>query len=141
MDEAGRRYALGMLDKTIEGAPEGHQADDLISMHIGNGAGQSTMRYLTPLQASLRILHRFDCDAAFFQPRIQRSETGKAQQGLPQPSPCILNVLLNLPLLPARSGVAELRLKQALSNLCRQRKLVCMAGHRCEPSVNLPRLA
>src|SRR5271155_2757532 len=39
--EAGWRHALGVLDKTIEGPPQRHQAGSFGGMHLGDGAGQN----------------------------------------------------------------------------------------------------
>ena len=36
------------------------------------------MGYLAPLQASLLSLRKFDCDATFLQPSIERNEIGEA---------------------------------------------------------------
>ena len=116
--QTGRRDPLGLLDKAIEGPPQCHQAGDLAGMHIGDAARKAAMHDLAPLR-----------DAPLFEPGVQGIEIGEAGQWLPQPSPCILNVLLHLALLPPRSRVAELRLEQVV------------AGHRGEPGVDLPGLA
>ena len=116
--EAGRRYSLGVLDEAIEGAAQRHQAGNLVGMHIGDGTGQTTMLDLAPL-----------LDATLLKPGVQGIDIGEAGQRLPQPTPRILDVLLDLSLLPAGSRVAELWLEQV------------MAGHGREPGVDLPRLA
>ena len=118
VDEAGRRYSLGVFDEAIEGAAQRHQAGNLVGMHIGDGAGQATMLDLAPL-----------LDATLLKPGVQGIDIGEAGQRLPQPTPRILDVLLDLSLLPTGSRVAELWLEQV------------MAGHGREPGVDLPRLA
>ena len=76
------------------------------------------MRDLRPLRDTTR-----------FEPGIQRIEIGEARHGLPQPSARILHVLLDLALLLAGSRIAELRIEQV------------MAGHGCEPGIDLTYLA
>ena len=107
-----------MFHKAVEGAPQGHQAQGFVGMCVGNGAGQDAMLDIPPL-----------CHAALLQPGIQGREARKARQRLPQPAPGILDVLLDLALLPARGRIAELRLKQVV------------AGHGREPGIDLPGLA
>ena len=87
-------------------------------MRLGNCAGQDTMLDISPLR-----------DAALLEPDVQGIEVRKAWHRLPQTSPGILDVLLDLPLLPAGGRVAELGLEQVV------------AGHGREPGVDLPGLA
>ena len=58
-------------------------------MHIRDGAGQHTVLDLLPL-----------FDAALLEPAIERVQIREAGQRLPQPAPRVLDVLLDLPLLP-----------------------------------------
>ena len=118
VDEAGRRDALGVLDEAVERPPQPHQAGDLSGLHGGDGAGQDAMLDLAP-----------QLDAAPLEPAVQRRQIGEARQRLPQATARILDVLLDLALLPARRRVTELGLEQV------------MAGQRREPGVDLPRLA
>ena len=67
--------------------------------------------------------------AAFLQPGIECSEAGEGRRVVPQPVPGILHVLLDLPLLPARSRIAELGLEQVV------------AHHRRKAHVDIARLA
>ena len=87
-------------------------------MNVGDGTGQSAMLDLAPLR-----------DALVLEPGVERMDVREAWQPLPQSAPRILDVLLDLTLLPPRSRVAELGLEQVV------------AGHRGEPRIDLPRLA
>ena len=87
--EADRRYPLGVLDKTVKGPPQWHQAVHLRGMNVGHGAGQAAMLDLTPLR-----------DALFLEPGVERMDIREARQPLPQSAPRILDVLLDLTLLP-----------------------------------------
>jgi hypothetical protein len=90
-----------VFDEAIEGTTQRHQAGYLGGMRIGDGAGQDAMLDLAPM-----------LDAALLEPGVQSRQIGEAGQWLPEPSARILNVLLDLPLLPTGSRVAELRLEQ-----------------------------
>lgn len=116
-DKTSWRYALDLLDKAIEGPAQRHQAGRFLGMHIGHSAGHGAMLDLAPLG-----------DALSFQPSVQFSQTREAGHRLPQPAPGILDILLDLTLLPARSRIAEIRLEKI------------MAGHCSEPGIDLPRL-
>lgn len=78
-----------MLDKAIERTAHLHQTAELCVMHIGNGAGEGAMLDLAPL-----------FEAARLQPCVKRREIGEGGHLLPQPSPCVLDILLDLPFLP-----------------------------------------
>jgi len=71
-DQAGRRHALGMFDKAIEGPPHRHQADNLNGVHIGNCAGEDAMLDFSPL-----------CDAPLFQPGIEGIKIWEVGHWLP----------------------------------------------------------
>ena len=117
-DEAGRRHALYLLDKAIEGPAQRHQTGNFLGVRIGHGAGQDTVLDLAPLGYAL-----------FFQPGVQLSQIAEAGHRLPQPAPSVLDVLLDLSLLPTRSRIAEIRLEQIV------------AGHGGKSCVDLPRLS
>lgn len=59
------------------------------------------------------------------QPFVQRIQRGKARDGLPEPVTRILDVLLDLPLLPTRCRIAELGFEEIV------------AGHRQEAGVDI----
>src|SRR5450432_556965 len=67
--------------------------------------------------------------ATGLQPVVQRRQRGEARRRLPEPMAGILDVLLDLPLLPSGGRIAELRLEQE------------MADHGSEPCVDLAVLA
>ena len=85
---------------------------------FGDAAGQRAMLDMAPLG-----------DAAFLEPGIERIEIREARYRLPQPAAGILDVLLDLPLLPTGSGITELGFEQV------------MACHGREPGVDLSCLA
>jgi len=85
-----------VFDKTVEGRRQLHQGCPLFGPGIGDAAGQRGVRDLVPQ------LH-----ATPLQPDIQRRKIRELRHGLPKPVPGILHGLLNLPLLPPRSRVAE----------------------------------
>src|SRR5699024_1454278 len=87
--EACRGHPLGLLDKAVKGPPQGHQAGDLTSMRIGHAAGKTSMHDLAPLD-----------DAPLFEPGIQTIEVREVGHWLPQPAAGILDILLDLSLLP-----------------------------------------
>ena len=118
MDETGRRYPFGVFDKSIERPRDWHESLSLFCPDIGNGAAHLAMRCHCP-----------ECLATLFQPVIQGIQRGKARDGLPEPVASILDVLLDLPLLPARRGIAELGLEQVVT------------GHRLEADVDITLLA
>src|ERR1700687_5051356 len=62
--------------------------------------------------------------AARLQPVVQRRQGGKGGRRLPETIAGVLDVLLDLPLLPTGRRIAELRLEQE------------MADHGCEPWVD-----
>ncbi len=86
--EAGRRYPPGVLHQAVKGTGRRHRADHFAGMHIGDGAGQSTMPDPAPL-----------LNAALFEPGVQG----------------ILHVLLDPALLPPGSRVAERGLEQIMT--------------------------
>src|SRR3546814_12779498 len=98
VNQTGRRYSLGMLDEAVERTVHLHQAGELCGMHIGNGAGQGAMRDLAPL-----------FEAALLQPCVQLREIRAGGNLLPQPSPCVLDVLIALTFLPPFRRDAEVR--------------------------------
>ena len=53
--------------------------------------------------------------AAGFQPFLQGIQGGKARNGLPQPMTGVLDVLFDLPLLPARRRITELGLEEIVT--------------------------
>src|SRR5690606_3022634 len=63
--------------------------------------------------------------AAALQPFVQGFQRGKARDGLPESMTRILDVLLNLPLLPTGCRIAELGLEEVV------------AGHRQEAGVDI----
>ncbi len=63
------------------------------------------------------------------QPVVERRQRAERRHLLPEPVPAVLDVLLDLPLLPAGGDVAELGVKQVV------------AHHRAEPRVDLADLA
>ena len=67
--------------------------------------------------------------AARLQPVVQRRQRGEVRHGLPEPMARVLDVLLDLPLLPAGGRIAELGLEQEV------------ADHGREPCVDLALLA
>ena len=67
--------------------------------------------------------------AARLQPVVQRRQRGEAGRRLPEPMASVLDVLLDLPLLPAGRRIAELGLEQEV------------ADHRREARVDLALLA
>ena len=71
--QACRRHPLGVFDEAVEGPPQRHQARDLGGMHIGNGAGQHTVRNLFPLR-----------DALLLKPGIERIDVREGGHCLPQ---------------------------------------------------------
>lgn len=118
MNETGWRYPLGIFDKSIKASSDGHENLSLFSPDIHNATAHLAMRCYCP-----------ECLAPFFQPVIQVTKRGKAGNGLPEPVASILDILLDLSLLPARRGIAELWLEQV------------MAGHCLEANVDIPLLA
>jgi len=118
VDEAGRRHPLALLDEAVEGRRRRHQGGALFCPDIGNRARQRAMRDLAP-----------EFDAAPFEPGVQGRQIGKVRHWLPEPVARVLDVLLDLPLLPARRRITELRLEDIV------------AGHGEEAEVDLPLLA
>ncbi len=118
MDQAGRRHAFALLDQAVEGRRQRHQGRRFLGPHSGDGAGLSPMRDISP-----------QFEASLFQPGIQCRKIGKARRRLPKPVSRILNILLDLPLLPTRRRIAELRLEDI------------MVRHGEKPQVDPPFLA
>src|ERR1700722_12917078 len=118
MDQARRRHALGVFDEAGERARRLHQMPDLFGPGVGNRARMRGVRRLSPQLPAARL-----------QPVVQRRQRGKGGRRLPEPMAGVLDVLLDLPLLPAGSWIAELRLEQEV------------ADHGCEPCVDLAVLA
>lgn len=100
MHETGRRYPFGVFDKSIKASVDRHESSSLFCPDIHNGAAHLAVR-----------CHRPECLATLFQPVIQGIQRGKAGNGLPEPVASILDILLDLPLLPARRWIAELGLE------------------------------
>ena len=78
-----------MLDEAVERSARRHQAGDLLGLRVGDRTGQPAMRDLAPL-----------LDATLLEPCVERRQVREAGQRLPQPTTCILDVLLDLALLP-----------------------------------------
>jgi hypothetical protein len=68
-------------------------------------------------------------DAARLKPVVQRCQIGEGGLRDPEPVTSVLDILLDLPLLPARGWIAELGIEQIV------------AGHGREACIDLPRLA
>ena len=98
-DQAGGRDALAQLDEAVKGDRQRHQGHLLFSPDIGDGAGLFAMSRLPP-----QFL------ATLLQPCIQRGKVREVWHALQHLVAGIPNVLLDLPLLPSRGGIAELRL-------------------------------
>ena len=107
-----------MLDEAVERAAQRHQAGDFVLPGIGEGAAERSMGDLAP-----------GGDAACLEPGVQRVEIGEAGRRLPQPATCVLDALLDLPLLPTRGGIAEGGVEQIV------------AGHGGKAGVHLSSLA
>lgn len=90
MHEAGRRDTLGVFDKPIERPGNGHERGSFFRPDVGNGSTHLTVRGLCP-----------ELLAALLEPVIQGFQRWKARNGLKEPMTRILNVLLDLSLLPA----------------------------------------
>ena len=118
MDQARRRHALGVLDEAVERPRKLHQMLRLFRPGVGDRARMRAVRRLRP-----------QLPAAHLQPVVERRQRGKARRGLPEPMAGILDVLLDLPFLPAGGRIAELRFEQEV------------ADHRREPCVDLAVLA
>jgi len=78
---------------------------DLVSPGVGDRAGMRAVRRQSPLLPTLRL-----------QPAVERSQRGKVRRRLPEPVAGVLNVLLDLPLLPAGGRIAELGLEQEVAD-------------------------
>jgi hypothetical protein len=79
-----------VLDKAIKGPPQRHQARHFLRPDVSDGARKATMHDLTPQR-----------DTALLEPDVERIEVGEARHWLPQPMSGILDVLLDLTLLPS----------------------------------------
>src|SRR5690606_13453237 len=90
----------------------------LFSPDIGDGAAHFSMRGLLP-----KLL------ASKLQPDVQGFQRWKARQGLPQPMASVLDVFLDLSLLPASRRIAELRFVEIVT------------GHGHETDIDVPLLA
>jgi hypothetical protein len=78
-------------------------------MSIGNSAEQAAVLDMAPLHYALHL-----------KPCIERLEIGEAgprgSQGLPQPAPCLLYVLLNLTVLPCGQAFGSSQPDAGLQN-------------------------
>ena len=79
-----------MFDKAIEGRWRGHQLRLLFKPGVSNGTRQLWVMQILP-----------EPQATLFQPDIERIQILEGWRTLPDPMPGVLNILLNLPLLPA----------------------------------------
>jgi hypothetical protein len=118
MNEAGRGDPLGVFDKAVEGRDAGIRARTFLGPDIGDGAA-----HLPCGVCAKNSLHRV------FQPVVQGGQRWKARHGLPEPMTRILDVLLDLSLLPARCRIAELGFEEVV------------AGHGHEADVDVALLA
>ena len=89
MDEAGRGDPLGVFHEPVEGPSNGHEVVGFLRPDIGDGSGLPAMLGLCP-----------KLPAALLQPVVQGIEIPERRHGLPEPTASVLDVLLNLPLLP-----------------------------------------
>ena len=94
MHQAGRRDALGLFDKAIEGSAQCHQACDLAGMHIGDAARQAAMLDLAPLRG-----------APLLEPGVEGIKIREAGQWLPQTPAGILHILFHLTLFQPEAGL------------------------------------
>jgi hypothetical protein len=104
-----------MFDEAVEDTALRHQTADFVGMHIGHGTRQTAVLDMPPLR-----------DAMFLQPDVQGIDIGEVRHWLPQSSPRILHVLLDLSFLPPRRRVTEVHFEQL------------MARHRGKAGVHLP---
>ena len=107
-----------MFDEAVEGTGHLHQEWGLFGPRVSDRAGPHAMRDLRP-----------EFPASPFQPVVERRQRGDVRHGLPEPMAGVLHILLDLALLPARRGIAELRLEHEV------------ADHRREADIDLPLLA
>jgi len=112
------RDALAQLNEAVKRHGQWHQGRLLFSPDIGDRAGLFAMRGLPP-----RL------KAALFQPGVQCGEVRKVRHPLEHLVTGIPDILLDLPLLPARCRIAELRL------------IDIVVRHGEEAHVDLPLLA
>src|ERR1700733_8356357 len=100
MDQACRRHALGVFDEAVERARKLHQSPDFFCPYVDDRAGLRAVQRLGPQFPAARL-----------QPVVQRRQGGEVGHGLPEPMASVLDVLLDLPLLPPGGWIAELGLE------------------------------
>src|SRR5690606_28702623 len=118
MDEAGRSDPLRIFDEAVEWPRNWHQSWCFLSPYVGDGAAHLAMRGLCPERLASKL-----------KPVVQGLKGWKARNRLKEPMTCILNVLLDLALLPAGRGIAKFGLEEVV------------AGHRHEADVDVALLA
>ena len=119
MDQAGRRDALGVFDKAVERPGKLHQVLRFFAPGVGDRARLRAVRRLGPTAPGIAL-----------QPVVERRQGGEARGWLPEPMAGVLDVLLDLPLLPAEAG---------LQNSASNRKWLTMAEKRALTLRSLPR--
>src|ERR1700722_97036 len=100
MDQARRRHALGVFDEAVERARKRHQAPDFFCPYVDDRAGLRSVQRLGPQFPAARL-----------KPAVQCRQGGEVGHWLPEPMAGVLDVLLDLPLLPAGGWIAELGLE------------------------------
>ena len=90
VNQAGRSDPLGVFDKAVERAGCRHQSPHLLGPEISDGALHLPVWRLRP-----------ELFASGFQPVVESGQRWKAGRWLPEPVTSILDVLLDLSLLPA----------------------------------------
>ena len=107
MDQTGRRDPLGLFDEAVERHGYRHQRRQFVLQDLGDRA--------LPL---LRMRQRLPQGlAAILQPGVEFVQVLEVlRHGGPDAPPRVLDVLLDLSLLPARGRIAELRFEQEVAD-------------------------